>query len=175
MKRSKFFVTCATLCVGVLVMTAASCDPEATLNDEQKVQQIAGIIKSGTQIGVSTVVLNDPESVKHFNTAVVALKAAIGGDNLEPDEILETVKSYLTSDPESSAYYPLIESGIGLALASYRTFYDQNVDGNVKPYLKTLLVAITEGIELGVAQPAVAGGEVSSNPILQLTVEDLTL
>lgn len=163
--------------ISIFGLGLTSCEQADTvLSDEQKVQQIASVVQSGTQLAVSAVVMNNPDTKKHFETVVVALKAAVGADNLSPDEVLETVKSYLANDPSGAAYYPLIESGVALALSTYKNFYVTNLDQNVKPYLKTLLGAIQQGIALGVGQPAVAsGGEPVVNPMLELTIEDLKL
>ena len=177
MKLLKLKYVLATFIIGALAFQLTSCEiVEGTLDDEQKVARIASIVKSGTQMGVSAVVLNKPELKPHFKTATLALEASVGAEKLDPQEVLATLQSYFKEVPDGGVYYPLIESAISLGLSAYQSFYEANLDKSVKPYLKSFLVAIKEGIELGIGEtPAGPPQGVAGNPILDLTIDDLTL
>tara|TARA_R100000951_G_C2636661_1_gene179511 strand:- start:830 stop:1363 length:534 start_codon:yes stop_codon:yes gene_type:complete len=177
MKLLKLKNVLATFIIGAMAFQFTSCEiVNDTLSDEQKVDRISSIVKSGTQMAVSAVVLNKPELKKHFKTATLALEASVGADKLDPKEVLATLQDYFKEVPDGGVYYPLIESAISLGLSAYQSFYEANLDKNVKPYLKKFLVSIKEGIELGIGEtPAGPPQGVAGNPILDLTTEDLTL
>lgn len=178
--KTLFKLACIAIIVGSGVFLT-SCNDEV-LDDSQKVSQIASVIKSGTAISVGTLTARDPETVKYFRSAVVGLRAATGGDDLTPDAIVSSINEYV--DITDNAYAGVIEGGLGLALAAYKTFYQSNIEKEIDGYLVILLSAIAEGIEQGVggsvpaakgSVPAAKGGVAIDNPILTLTVEDLTL
>lgn len=172
----KHLLSTLTAIIGclVLISTVTSCNKDTvkdTLEDEQKVAQIASVLKSGTTISVAAVVLSDGGSVKYFRSAVVGLRAATNSEDLTPDAVLDTISDYV--NVTDTVYAGVIEGGLGLALAAYRTFYNENVEKEIDEYLVTLLNAIADGIEAGIGgTPAVAGAK---NPIEELTVEDLKL
>jgi hypothetical protein len=165
-------------CIAIIVSAGAfftSCKDSGVLDDSEKVSQIASVIKSGTAISVGTLTARDPETKKYFKSAVVGLRAATGGDDLTPEAIVSSINEYVNIT--DSAYSGVIEGGLGLALAAYKTFYQANIEKEIDGYLIILLSAIADGIESGIGgnAPATQGGAAIDNPILNLTVEDFTL
>lgn len=169
MKRHRFIALATVLSVGLFF---ASCETVDVDNDQQ-VAQIAAIVKSGTQLAVTSALVKRPELAPHFLSAVTGIKAAINDSTLTPAEVLAVVNRYV--DVSGSGFYPLVESGIGLALNVYKTFYDTNVGDNIDAHLKTILVAIHEGISAGVVAPRDLVADFSRNPLLDLKEEDLKL
>lgn len=171
--KTLFKIACITIIAGIAIFTT-SCN-DSVLDDSQKVNQIASVIKSGTSISVGTLTARDPETVKYFRSAVVGLRAATGGDDLTPEAIIQSINEYVNI--KDNAYSGIIEGGLGLSLAAYKTFYQANVEKEIEGYLIVLLTAIAEGIEQGIGGgvPATQGGTAIDNPILTLTIEDLTL
>jgi hypothetical protein len=162
-----------TLQFSIIAITGIILTSCQTNTETAKVEQIASIIKSGTQLAVGTVTLNKPDSVKHFRAAIVGIKAALGAGDLTPAEVISTISAYTNS--VGGTYAGVVEGGIGLALAAYQNFYIANSDKHIDEHLQILLIAISQGIESGIAAPPASSNINSVNPILELTAEDLKL
>jgi hypothetical protein len=171
--KTLFKLTSIAIIAGCIAFLT-SCN-ETVLDDSQKVSQIASVIKSGTSISVATIVVREPGTVRYFRSALLGLRAAAGGDDLTPEAIIASINDYV--DINDNAYSGIIEGGLGLALAAYQTFYQANLEKEIDGYLVILLSAIADGINQGIggSVPVTQGGAVIGNPILSLTIEELTL
>lgn len=161
--------------MGLFLFGASSCDH---VDDTTRVNNIASVLVLGTQLAVSEAVLSNPDLSKHFAVVPVAIKAAVDGDALTPDEVTQVVNGYLSGSGLDSTTQPLVQAGISLSFSAYKTFYTKNVGPNVKPHLKVLLLAIANGVQAGLNPTtglSVENQSQSQNPIETLTEEDYTL
>ncbi|MGA1047250.1 MAG: hypothetical protein ACO3UU_04520 [Minisyncoccia bacterium] len=171
-QKNKFIV--GAIIGAIIPFLAVSCKPSpGVLSDEAKVKAISGVLKTGTQMSVSTVVGSNSETRKYFEAAALGIDIALGGKDLTPDVVLKIVKEHVAAIDTAGVYGDLVTSGISLAVGAYKTFYQLNVEKSIQPYLVTLLTGIKEGIYAGMTSsvPTPQGG----NPIAGLTKEDLTL
>lgn len=158
----------------ILPFFAVSCkvSPDV-LTEETKVKSIANVIELGTQLAVSTTVYSKPETRAYFGAVVIAVDTVLGGKDLTPGTVINTINSFVKGVDNNSEYFSIVEGAIQLALNAYKRFYELNIQKTIQPYLVTLLEGLKNGVEAGMAKtgPAPAG----ANPISELTDADLTL
>jgi len=169
MKQPNLFAVGALMSV-IMPFFAVSCKTNNVLTDVDRVNAIASVLRSGTQLAVSATVLSRPETRVYFTSAAVAIDVVLGGKDLTPDTVVKIISEKVNTGGE---YYSLIEGSINLALNAYKTFYTINVEKAIDPHLATLLKSIQGGIKAGTISSAPAPQGV--NPITTLTEADLTL
>ena len=141
---------------------------------ELKLQRIATLVESSTTVAVAAAVISNPKLIPHFKTASTALTAAADGGNLSPEEITQILDRYLSN---AGTYEVLIKQALALSVSTYSRFYEVNLGEKIKPQLKSVLLSLRDGINMGVAasdDPNLAG-DVKTNPLNSVTDKQLKL
>lgn len=141
---------------------------------ELKLQRIATLVESGTTVAVASAVIANPKLIPHFKTAAVALTAAADGENLSPEEVTQVLDRYLSN---IGSYEVFIKQALSLSVSTYSRFYEVNLGDKIKPQLKTILLALRDGVNMGVEasnDPNLAG-DVENNPLNSVNDKQLKL
>jgi hypothetical protein len=114
----------------------------------------AASVKIATQFGVYWAVKDHPEITPYIKSVQVAIQAALDKGNYSPEELDKILND--VNMPEQQR--PLVRMACASAIEIYRLFFADVVDANLDQsvYVRPVLQALSEGILLGLDQPATA-------------------
>jgi len=165
MKRIK------TLILLAVAAALTACGTTGSLDNQEKIEQAASYIETGTAFGVSSLVASKPDVKPYLAVANEALGVAIQQGDLKPVTVNALIAEAL-EEKGASEYTPMVKISLQAGLDVYGRFYELNIEKELdtRPALKRFLQAIQAGISSGLGDT-----ELPSSAPEPPTDQDLTL
>lgn len=147
-----------------------------TLNDEQKVAQIARTVETTTTLAVRYTINWKPETEETFRLVNEGLSVALDTGVVAPTLLKNLLRDYVASEA-GEEYADVSLLALDTVLVFYSRFYELNWEDRVKslPAFYTVLNALQRGVAAGYGEETTAGTEAVVKPIEVYTDEDLSL
>lgn len=171
--KQKVTLIIGAILIATLSVATVSCKTlSGVFANSSNIRTVSDALKVGTQLGVSATVAQKPGSVPYFEAVVVAIKVVLGGNDLTPATVVATINTHVRSVNNFGSYYSSVVGAVGLALDTYKIFYETNGQNVSNSQLAPLLKSIQAGVENGIRTTKPVS---DNNPLEELTEADLIL
>lgn len=147
-----------------------------TLNDEQKVAQIARTVETTSTLAVRYTINWKPETEETFRLINEGLSVALDTGVVAPTLLKNLLRDYVASEA-GEEYADISLLALDTVLVFYSRFYELNWEDRIKslPAFYTVLNALQRGVAAGYGEEPTAGTDVIAKPIEAYTDKDLSL